>query len=57
MPAEKALALQVRELEESLLQASVRKSDRVAHLLADGFIEFGSSGRIFTKQQRSRKRV
>lgn len=51
MPDEKALALQLRELEELLFQASVRKSDRVAHLLADGFIEFGSSGRTFTKEQ------
>jgi len=51
MSAEKTLALQLRELEESLLQTSVRKSDRVTQLLADGFIEFGSSGRTFTREQ------
>jgi hypothetical protein len=51
MPAEEALALYLRELEESLLQASVRKSDRVNQLLAEGFVEFGSSGRTFTKEQ------
>ena len=51
MPAEQTLVLQLRELEESLFQASVRQSDRAAELLADGFIEFGSSGRTFTKEQ------
>jgi hypothetical protein len=51
MPAEEVLALHLRELEESLLQASVRKSDRVTQLLAEGFVEFGSSGRTFTKEQ------
>lgn len=51
MSAEEALALQLRELEESLLETSVRKSERVNQLLAEGFIEFGSSGRVFTKEQ------
>ena len=42
----------LRELEERLLQTEVRRSaDDVAALLADDFIEFGSSGRVFDKQQ------
>jgi hypothetical protein len=42
----------LRELEERLLQPDVRKSAKdVMDLLADEFIEFGSSGRIFDKQQ------
>lgn len=41
-----------RELEERLLQPDVQKSARdVMDLLADEFIEFGSSGRVFDKQQ------
>ncbi len=41
-----------RQLEERLLQSDVRKSTQeVADLLADDFIEFGSSGCIFNKQQ------
>jgi hypothetical protein len=43
---------QLRELEERLLQSEVRRSaDYVGALLADEFIEFGSSGRVFNKQQ------
>src|SRR5690349_25111573 len=42
----------LRDLEERLLHPSVRASaDEVATLLADEFIEFGSSGRIYDKQQ------
>jgi hypothetical protein len=42
----------LRELEERLLQTEVRRSaDDVTALLADDFIEFGSSGRVFDKQQ------
>jgi hypothetical protein len=42
----------LRELEEKLLKPEVRRSaDDVAHLLADEFIEFGSSGCIFNKSQ------
>jgi hypothetical protein len=42
----------LRQLEEHLLQPNVRRSRQtVAELLADEFIEFGSSGRVFTKQQ------
>jgi hypothetical protein len=50
MELETAQAL--RDLEERLLHPSVRASpDEVATLLADEFIEFGSSGRIYDKQQ------
>ncbi|RAK19417.1 MULTISPECIES: DUF4440 domain-containing protein [Bacillales] len=39
-------------LEERLLQPDVRKSvEELEILLADDFIEFGSSGRVFNKQQ------
>ena len=42
----------LRQLEERLLQPDVRKSpDAVGELLADEFVEFGSSGRVFNKQQ------
>ena len=40
----------VRQLEERLLQPEVRRSAQdVAELLADEFIEFGSSGHVFNK--------
>ena len=43
---------QLYQLEQRLLQPEVRKStDDIVTLLADDFIEFGSSGRIFCKQQ------
>ena len=42
----------LRHLEEQLLKPEVRTSaDRVGYLLADDFIEFGSSGRVFNKRQ------
>jgi hypothetical protein len=42
----------VRRLELSLLQPDVRQSpSQVATLLADDFVEFGASGRIFDKAQ------
>ena len=44
-----SLSKHLRELEESLLQPDVRKSARLSELLADGFVEFGSSGRVYTK--------
>ena len=44
------LAMHLRALEESLLQPDVRKSNRLVELLADDFVEFGSSGRIYTKR-------
>jgi hypothetical protein len=41
----------LRALEESLLDPEVRRdSGRVDSLLADDFIEFGSSGRVFSKR-------
>ncbi len=40
-----------RQLEERLIQPNVRQSvDELAALLADSFVEFGSSGRIYHKQ-------
>jgi len=39
-------------LEQSLLSPSVRRDrDRVAALLADDFLEFGTSGKIWTRDQ------
>jgi hypothetical protein len=44
-------ASQLRRLEQSLLDAAVRRDgDRLRHLLADDFLEFGSSGRIWTRR-------
>ena len=48
-PDTQALSRHLRELEESLLLPDVRKSNRLVELLADSFVEFGSSGRIYTK--------
>src|SRR4051812_39860548 len=46
-PAEADL---LRQFEEELLKPEVRRScDQVSHLLADEFVEFGSSGRAFDK--------
>lgn len=43
---------QLRSLEEQLLQPDVRRdSQHISLLLADEFREFGSSGRIFNKEQ------
>ncbi|WP_315790045.1 DUF4440 domain-containing protein [Fischerella sp. JS2] len=52
MAAEYSQEILLRKLEERLLQPDVRRSAlEVADLLADEFIEFGSSGRVFDKQQ------
>ena len=52
LQADPALENHLRQLEERLLQPNVRKSaEEVSELLAHEFIEFGSSGRIFDKQQ------
>jgi hypothetical protein len=52
MKAECSQAALLRQLEERLLRPDVRKSaEEVTGLLADEFIEFGSSGRVFNKQQ------
>jgi hypothetical protein len=37
--------------ERSLLEPAARKSGIVGELLAESFVEFGSSGRVFTKAQ------
>ncbi|HBP62775.1 MAG TPA: DUF4440 domain-containing protein [Desulfosporosinus sp.] len=43
---------QLCQLELRLLQPEVRRSaEDIAWLLGDNFVEFGSSGRIFCKQQ------
>jgi hypothetical protein len=52
MQADPVLEDHLRQLEERILQPSVRKSaEEVSELLASEFIEFGSSGRIFDRQQ------
>jgi hypothetical protein len=52
MNADLSIEQQLRKLEERLLQPDVRKSaPDIDALLADGFAEFGSSGRIFDKPQ------
>jgi hypothetical protein len=43
------LGRHLRELEESLLLPDVRKSERLLELLDDDFVEFGSSGTVYTK--------
>ena len=52
MTCREDIALQLRRAEEALLDPAVR-SDRtsVAELLADDFVEFGSSGRIWTRDE------
>ena len=46
-----AIEIELRRLEEKLLSPSVRTSkDALAELLADDFVEFGSSGRTFDKE-------
>ena len=52
MNVEESQEDQVRQLEERLLRPEVRRSKvELAQLLADDFREFGSSGRVFDKQQ------
>jgi hypothetical protein len=51
MSQQTPIEMLLQELELSLLQPSVRKSERVAELLAEDFVEFGSSGRVFSKAQ------
>ncbi len=42
---------EIHALEERLLDADVRNSrDSLAQLLDDGFLEIGSSGKVFTKE-------
>lgn len=52
MNADPSLEDHLRELEESLLDPEVRKDPvRVSALMADDFIEFASSGRVYDKAQ------
>jgi hypothetical protein len=52
MNAAPTIEAQLRHLEEQLLQPDVRSSaERVDALLADDFVEFGSSGQVFDKKQ------
>ena len=41
----------LRELEERLLDPRFRKSQAAGELLADSFLEFGSSGRAYDKRE------
>jgi len=42
---------QLRKLEQSLLNMAVRRNeDRLRQLLAEDFLEFGSSGRVWTRK-------
>ena len=51
-PEQKLLADQLRRLEEQLLSPETRRSpDAASELIADDFVEFGSSGRVWNKQQ------
>ncbi|HUW84615.1 MAG TPA: DUF4440 domain-containing protein [Phycisphaerae bacterium] len=51
METQSSLEEQLRVLEERLLQPEVRRSaEALGDLLADEFVEFGSSGRVFSKQ-------
>jgi hypothetical protein len=43
------IASHLETLERELLTPTARASDRVAQLLADDFVEFGSSGRSYDK--------
>lgn len=50
LEAEPELANAIRELEECLLEPGVRADPKqIAPLLADEFLEFGSSGRIWSR--------
>jgi hypothetical protein len=51
MHTDNELVIYLQELEESLLQSGVRNSERASQLLADDFVEFGSSGRTYSKEQ------
>jgi len=41
----------LQQLESELHAPNTRKTERVAQLLSDDFIEYGSSGRIYTKAE------
>jgi hypothetical protein len=50
MKAPARIAARLIALERELHDPDVRKSARVAELLADSFIEFGSSGRVLSRE-------
>lgn len=51
MHANESIESLLENYERSLLEAGVHKSETPAQLLADSFVEFGSSGRVYTKAQ------
>jgi hypothetical protein len=52
MEDQRSVADTIREFEEYLLRSDIRNSaPTIDRLLADEFVEFGSSGRVFDKQQ------
>ena len=52
MTAAPTIEAQLRHLEEELLEPAVRRSaERLSALLADDFVEFGSSGQVYNKSQ------
>jgi hypothetical protein len=52
MEVDKVVEEHLRHLEERLLQPEVRKTAKdIVELLSEDFIEFGSSGRIFHRDQ------
>lgn len=51
MHTEESVEALLETLERQLLEPQVRKSSAVSELLAEEFVEFGSSGRQFNKVQ------
>lgn len=51
MEAVESLQHTLQQLEIELLSPSARKSERIAQLLADDFVEIGSSGRVYDKAE------
>jgi hypothetical protein len=51
MNEQQSIEQRLVQWELDLLQPEVRRSETVSRLLADDFIEFGTSGRVFTKAE------
>jgi len=51
MPSHDAIREELLALELALLEPATRHAIRPSELLDEGFIEFGASGRIYTKSQ------
>jgi hypothetical protein len=51
MAAQNSVESLLEANERSLLEPGLRKSGLVTELVSDSFVEFGSSGRIFTREQ------